>query len=819
MSSKNEKTQAPDNGLAGKLSSLSNNHYIHIGVLALITIALYSQFIFSDKMLYSTDQIGGLDSKVFFRNSVIEDHQFPTWFSCRLGGMPSIDASFGDAFYPPSILIHIIFPIHRALGIKLILHVLLAGIFFYILLLKGFGAPPLIACIGAVLYMLNPQFISHTYPGHDGKMFIIAWLPFVVWRLKMLMEKPGLLNSTLLALGIAACLLTSHVQLTYFMLWGLFLYWVIFLFLQWKEEKNITGLIPAGGFFWLAVFLGLAMAFLQLYPTFMFVRGAYSVRGVDRGFDFAASWSLHWEEFISLWIPEFVNWLEYYWGSNPFKLNSDYAGAMITLFGIISVVSRPKPWRIFWGAIVVLAVLYSLGAHSPVFHLAYHLVPGVKKFRAASMMMFWASFGFALLTGLFFIDVFRGKFASMEESARKKWQKGLFIALAAITALTLLFSMKGFTSSVASALSESLGDPEKAQAFEMNFDKNFVPMLWLWWFFAAAALLMLWALIAGKVNKTVFAVVIAIIGITDAARVDSNFIKAVSARPYFYTEQELADLADRMDKAPFRCFSLPGALTQNGEGIHGLEGITGFHDNELRWYRKFRGDRANAHFFQGLIDRRPDGKTYLVPSNLKKGNNFLNIANARYILTRQKGRILTIQNSGALGRLSFVPGYKLFDETEILRALREGTYDIRHAVGLMEKPQKTPAPFVETDSTGPLYPSYSVAWEKYSVNYRRAVVNAPRDGFLRISEVYYPGWEIFIDGTQSKIYRADYAWMAVYFPEGTHTVEMRPRSQYLRTAAMISFPVIIGMIIYWIIAAFIAKPQSQNKQDKIKKAS
>ncbi len=42
-------------------------------------------------------------------------------------------------------------------------------------------------------------------------------------------------------------------------------------------------------FFVLACFVGLGIGFIQLYPSFMYVRDAFSVRGVDRGFDYATS--------------------------------------------------------------------------------------------------------------------------------------------------------------------------------------------------------------------------------------------------------------------------------------------------------------------------------------------------------------------------------------------------------------------------------------------------------------------------------------------------------------------------------------------------
>ena len=54
--------------------------------------------------------------------------------------------------------------------------------------------------------MLNPSFVSYL-SRHDGKMYVIAWLPFIIWRMKSLVEFP-LFNASLLSfgLGMSSCL-------------------------------------------------------------------------------------------------------------------------------------------------------------------------------------------------------------------------------------------------------------------------------------------------------------------------------------------------------------------------------------------------------------------------------------------------------------------------------------------------------------------------------------------------------------------------------------------------------------------------------------
>ena len=769
------------------------NPLVYAGALAIIVTVVFSVFFFSDKMLFTSDQLSGLDSKVFMRTTLVTHHQFPLWFNPRLGGMPTIDALFGDALYPPSIIINAIFPVHRAIGMKMILHIFLAGLFFFLMLRRGFNCSAPLAFIGGVFYMLNPEFFSHLYPGHDGKMFVIALLPFMVWRVKALAEVPTFLNASLLGLGIGFSLLTSQVQLTYFVLWGLSAYAVIAVVFSLRRHE--TGVAARQGlFFGISVILGLAIGFIQLFPALMYIRDAFSVRGVDRGFEYAASWSLHWPELLSLWIPEFGNTLDYYWGGNPFKLNSEYTGGIVLICAVIALVWKPKQWRFFWLGVAVFAVLYSLGAHTPVFSAAYHLVPGVKKFRACSMIMCWFSFSIVLLAILFLKDLLAGEFSALQEKRKKTWTKGLMISMGAVVAVAVFFSVKdavaGFFPFIATL------DTKKQQIFDANFSRNFVPFLWLWVVFAEIILGMLIAVIQGKLKPGVVVATALIFGSIDVLRVDAQFNKTINPAPYFYAEPAITRLKNEMASTPFRVFSIPGALPQNGEGVHGLEGVGGFHDNELRWYREFRGDREDRNYFDGLLGFTSSGEAYLKAEDIDKGNPFLNIANVKYLLARNGRSLTAIENRNALGRVSFAPHCAVMDSSRIIEALRSNVFNYRTTVALLSPPALKPEVDIK-DSAARQLPPFSASWQRYTPNRRVVKVAAPADGFMRISEVYYPGWKVSIDGKQAPVYRSDLAWMAVFLPRGEHIVEMKARSLYLAKAQIITFPLCAVLFVYW----------------------
>src|SRR5688500_11793617 len=352
-----------------------------------LTLIAFRQYLLSGpgEMLMGQDTIAaGIMFRKFFVEHIRALGRMPLWNPYLFGGVPTIEAGSGDILYPASVL-HFVLPLTSALAWKLILHVYLAGVFMY-LAARAFGTRRYVALFAGSAYLLSANLVSLVWGGQDGKMYVIALFPAALWLLVTALHRRS--GVRFLWLGaVAGLMVVAHPQLAYYAYVALAAYALGSLWTRRTEGGAALASRLAGGM--LAVVTAVGVAAVVLLPMYRYLREDSPRAGPGRGFEYSASWSLHAEEALSLFIPEFAGTdaqSETYWGKNPFKHNSEYGGALVLVLGIAGVAGL-RGDRGAWGlaALAGVALLYSLGAGTPVFRLLYTVVPGLKNFRAPSL--------------------------------------------------------------------------------------------------------------------------------------------------------------------------------------------------------------------------------------------------------------------------------------------------------------------------------------------------------------------------------------------------------------------------------------------------
>jgi uncharacterized membrane protein YfhO len=79
------------------------------------------------------------------------------------------------------------------------------------------------------------------------------------------------------------------------------------------------------------------------------------------------------------------------------------------------------------------------------------------------------------------------------------------------------------------------------------------------------------------------------------------------------------------------------------------------------------------------------------------------------------------------------------------------------------------------------------------------LIKASENTFLVLNDTYFPGWKAFVDGQETKIYRADYAFRAIPLKTGTHQVEFIYDPLSFKIGAAISILGVIGCVTIYLI--------------------
>ncbi|RME08265.1 MAG: hypothetical protein D6803_01670, partial [Anaerolineae bacterium] len=65
-------------------------------------------------------------------------------------------------------------------------------------------------------------------------------------------------------------------------------------------------------------------------------------------------------------------------------------------------------------------------------------------------------------------------------------------------------------------------------------------------------------------------------------------------------------------------------------------------------------------------------------------------------------------------------------------------------------------------------------------------VEAPAEGWLVVSDLWYPGWTAALDGQPVPLWRANYLFRAVRVPAGEHNISMTYRPPWLPVGTLLA---------------------------------
>jgi hypothetical protein len=757
-------------------------------VFAVVCVVLFREFVLGPDRILGMDTLAlSYFARHFYTSFVEQFHTFPLWDPLVFGGLPFVDGMHGDIFYPPSLAL---FFLNTAeyWGWKMVLHVFLAGVFTY-LWLRELGLRRGTALFGGLVYMMGADLVSLLFPGGDGKLFVSALAPLVFFTTERAAARRRIQDYALFALSIAVVIFTSHMQCAYFAIWGSTLYFFFRVGQQWYADRNAGSALGAIGAFAVAGLLSVAATAVQFFPPLEYLR-TYSHRAEKTvaasdslAYQFATTYSLHPEEIMSLAVPEFVGdnagtetiRNDRYWGRNPFKLNHEFAGLIPLLLAPLLFLRRRRAQTWFFAGLAVFTLLYAVGATTPFFRLFY-LIPGVKLFRAPSIIIFLYGLSLATLGALALQRALDwAENGAAEQGSARKY---LWIAVG-IAGLLAILANTGVLMSVWRAVVFRNMNSDQLAALQNNLpyiQKGF----WFAFLFALLAAATWEGVARGVFSARVGLVLFCVLAFLDLSRVDRRFVRATAlmndpSDPIYFEDDGVQFLKQRQQAGEvFRALDIAAIINRAGPNtlaIHGIEQTAGHHGNEIGRYRELVGG---------------DGMANLSSSDYR----VLDVTNTKYVLSpgplqgaplKEIGRgtrHIVYENERALPRAYLVGRTVVVPDSLGVPTLLGGAFDYRTTAALSE-----PLPAgvqVQPDPQG------SVQWTQRGVNAYTLRVQTDRPALLMVLDNYYPQWHATVDGQRAQIVRANYTFRAVPVPAGQHDVVFHYTADNLRWPAIIS---------------------------------
>lgn len=131
------------------------------------------------------------------------------------------------------------------------------------------------------------------------------------------------------------------------------------------------------------------------------------------------------------------------------------------------------------------------------------------------------------------------------------------------------------------------------------------------------------------------------------------------------------------------------------------------------------------------------------------------------------------------------------DEAAALAAAREHADELDQHV-FLELENQPPPP----DLGSPAASSSVVTITSYRLNEVELKATMAASGFVVLSDTYYPGWRVTIDGRPVPVYRANALVRAVYVPAGEHTIRFFFRPADFLAGAGISGVTLLGCVAF-----------------------
>ncbi|HWP47366.1 MAG TPA: YfhO family protein [Candidatus Limnocylindrales bacterium] len=681
---------------------------------------------------------------------IYKSGQIPLWNPHSSLGIP-LNAIMESAVFFPLYFLLFWNPSPKMWDFFILLRFFIAGVLAYWFFRRFLKLESFAAFVGAAAFMFCGHLVLNLNLVYINTVML---LPGLLYVSELLVENPGLKTLSLTGLLIGLAILGGHPEPTFF---ALFYTGIYFLFRTVQEAGNQESkvrfltfgfrLLTSGCWFVGATLLGFALSAITLLPFTEFLRIANLGIHDDRYFRVGLE-AVSPSHLFGLWVPYF--WgplLQTTWDNSNWQLFPGYIGIMVVLMilalGFQGLAFRGK--ALFFTLMVLFFLLK-----------AYRLWPAFHIWVGGYLPIFRVSFFTRYFTGEFMFST-----AALAGIFLQQWKEGRirirYLALSAFLGLLSLVLLLGLHYTV-------LREQNK---LDYALQQVQIPAL----------LCLLTGIGTGVLWKKPLFLHLILPVFLGFLLILELFIWLPKAH---YKRSQLYSYANppphikfiKQEPGVFRVYGLHGFLfptTASGYGLDDFGAIDGLFNS------------LYVTFVRELI--RPYKNFYITGISVPDvENRFFSLLNLKYVITNPgappPAPFFTLvfwqdacvyRNENAFPRAFIVHRAEIVPNLEAaIKRLKEASFDLRRRI-ILERSVEDPA--MLTGYQAPEVDESTAEIVKYTPT--RIVIKAHLEhaGFLVLSDPYFPGWKVFVDGQEKKMYLTDALIRSVFVDPGVHTVE------------------------------------------------
>jgi len=662
----------------------------------------------------------------------------PLWNPYNFSGTPLL-ANFQSAALSPFNVLFFLLSFPAAWSILILLQPLLAGFFMY-LFVRELKIGKIGALISSVAFMFCGFIVVWMPYGTLG--MAVAFLPLVLFAMHKSFQKPTFASLVLLALSICFSLFSGHFQTSLYVLLFAFLYFVFCLFTMPKKKNTLVVFI--------AFFAGLLLAMPQILPSIEFYFYA------PRSSGFLEGGGISWYYFVTVFAPDIFG--------NPVTRNdflgnyaewASFVGIVPLLLASFATTVRNRR-KETWFFTLCTVLFFVLAMASPLQTLIEFLRLPVLSTSNPSRIVVLLSFSLCVLAGF--------GAEKLADCIMKRDIRRVLLSLMSMWVVIIITFI---------ALRFVHVDIAHIMTAKHNL---IIPVMLL----LVASIAMI-AFVFLRLTKLIPFVLLFLLVLVcaDSLRFAQKWMPFDPPNLLYKNISVISAAKQQIGNG-----KIYGNLGMEVVDYYGLPSIEGYDPLYNKTYGEFIAGAASGKITVPsrsvvLLDRRgkyTDRVLNLLGVSLffePKGDTGQSWAypvwdKPQFQKTYEDAHFYLFKNSEALPTVKLFSSYHVTPGKKALDAFYTPDFDYKHILLVDQKPN--PIPDNRASGSAKIVSNHP--------NHLTITVHTTGNQLLLFSQSYYPGWKAYVDGKQTPILKADYAFRAVSVPEGDHSIrfEYQPRS-------------------------------------------